>query len=660
MEKQISFLGLLFLMMVRENSMAKKSQQKGKEKKPLKALFRDAIRENAERYYDKDFDKLNNIEMSRCMTRTYVETINRQKYPEIMPMDEEDYQRCDTDAAGDLNIDFICRDNNTVVIIQSKYHHKGSKDRTEDRTEFVDFCEVLKRLYDGDYKGNEKVSDMAREIDWDNDRFCLEFNTLAKASDNIRKREEKGHYEFEDLPSGLQDRTDIIFNDEEDLNIEYRSYSDWTSGITAPVKVVPVKIDDNQSPWLICKSSNGKREAYVGVVNGKQLRELYKPKTVQNKLFASNIRNPMGVSTTINKEIRKTAIESSEEFFFYNNGLSAIADSIDMEPNGDLKCKRLSVINGAQTVKSLVKSSRIPNENTLLGNAQVLIRIIKISVSEKEKETRFTRNVIRFNNTQNKIVASDFCSNEPIQLDLEKKFLKLKGVKGKSFCYLRKRTDVRGKKDLIKITKESFARNIHSFLYGSPEMYGGLNKLFDSTSSDGRYVHVFGDGTTVHDSFEEKDFLKLAGIYFFSDTALGELKKEKEKRIEDENKIIKANPKKIPVVKNALYSNTLFVSTLGVLLRTKYRQLDLDLDDDLIKIGKPKWVEENGNIVTNLKLYTSAVATILTQVYSASSQRPDFTARNWFKKQTTLTDVKDLTDNLAFDFAQLKGITTKD
>ena len=79
--------------------MAKKSQQKGKEKKPLKALFRDAVRENAEKYYDKDFDKLNNIEMSRCMTRTYVETINRQKYPEIMPMDEEDYQRCDTDAA---------------------------------------------------------------------------------------------------------------------------------------------------------------------------------------------------------------------------------------------------------------------------------------------------------------------------------------------------------------------------------------------------------------------------------------------------------------------------------------------------------------------------------------------------------------------------------
>ena len=73
-----------------------------------------------------------------------------------MPIDGEDYQRCYTDAAGDLNIDFICRDNNTVVIIQSKYHHKGSKDRTEDRTEFVDFCEVLKRLYDGDYKGNEK------------------------------------------------------------------------------------------------------------------------------------------------------------------------------------------------------------------------------------------------------------------------------------------------------------------------------------------------------------------------------------------------------------------------------------------------------------------------------------------------------------------------
>ncbi len=637
--------------------MAKKSQKQQKEKKSLKPLFRDAVRKNSEKYFGKEFDKLNNQKMSRCMTRTYVETISMHKYPEIMPMDDEDYEKSDSDGAGDLNIDFICRGNNTVVIIQSKYQTKGSKDKTEDRKEFVDFCEVLKRLYDGDYKGNEKVSDMAREIDWENDRFFLEFNTLAKASDNIRTREEKGHYEFNDLPSGFEERVEIIFNDEEDLNIEYRSYMDWTLGITHPVEIIPVRIDENSCPWLISKSSSGKRKAYIGVIDGKQLRELYKPKTVQNKLFAENIRNPMGISTGINKEIRRTAINNSGEFFFFNNGVSAIASSIEMDDTtGTLKCERLSVINDAQTILSIVKPSRIPDENTLLGDAQVLIRITKVSPSQKDREMVFTRNVIRYNNTQNKIVASDFCSNEPIQLDLEKKFFDLKKVDGKSFCYLRKRTDTKGKRDLIKITKESFAKNVHSFLYGSPEMFGGLNKLFDSTSDDGRYVYVFGDKKNVFDSFEESEFLKLAGIYFFSDAALDVLKKEKEKRVEDENIRIEQDPETKPIVNNALYSNTLFVFALGALLRARYRMLKLVLDDDLVKLGRPKWMEKDGDVRDNLKLYTESATTILIQAYSTASQRSGFAHRSWFRKQTTLSEVRDTTDNLAFSFGQLTDI----
>jgi hypothetical protein len=291
--------------------MAKKTQTQKNETKALKPLFRDAVRENSEKYFGKDFDNLNNQEMSRCMTHTYVDTINMHKYPAIMPMDEEEYERCDSDGAGDLNIDFICRNNNTVVIIQSKYQHKKSKEKTEDRAEFVDFCDVLKRLYDGDYKGNEKIAEISRDIDWDNDRFILEFNTLAKASDNIRTREEKGHYEINDLPNGFEERVEIIFSDEEDLNVEYRAYLDWTLGINHPVDIVPVIIAENSSPWLVSKSGDGKREAYIGVINGRQLRELYKPRTVQNKLFAENIRNPMGVSSGINKEIRKTAIKKS-------------------------------------------------------------------------------------------------------------------------------------------------------------------------------------------------------------------------------------------------------------------------------------------------------------------------------------------------------------
>jgi hypothetical protein len=639
-----------------------KKIKKQKDKKPLKPLFRQEIRDNSEKFFGKPFDDLNHTEMSRCMTRTYVEAINKMKYPEIMPLDSEDYERCDTDGSGDLNIDFICRENNTVVIIQSKYHHKGSKDKPEDRKDFVDFCEVLIRLHDGSYQGNEKVNDIACEIDWDNDNFFLYFNTLSKASDNIRTREKKQHYALKNLPSGFEERVEITFNDEEDLNLEYRSYLDWTLGVKTPVRITPIKHDENDKPWLICKSSNGRREAYVGTINGKQLRELWKPKEIRNRLFAENIRNPMGVSTRINKDIRKTAIDNSEEFFFFNNGISAIAESIEVEElSGDLICKKLSVINGAQTVMSLVKPTKKNEEMDKLGEAQVLIRVTKTSSAQKEKEMKFTRDVIRFNNTQNKIVASDFCSNESIQLDLERRFDKVKKVNGKSFCYLRKRTDVRGKRDLIKITKESFAKNIHSFLYGPPDMFGGINKLFDSTSVDGRYVYVFGDTKTIYESFDEEDFLKFAGIYFFSSESLLELKKQKEIRVKDEADRIETarknnEPEIKPIIENALYSPTLFLYTLGNLLRARYRILKLELDADLVKIGNPKWIEKNSNVYENLKIYVGYAVTILINTYRNASSKPGFAHRNWFRKGTTKEEVMAHTNDNAFDYKDCKGI----
>jgi hypothetical protein len=50
---------------------------------------------------------------------------------------------------------------------------------------------------------------------------------------------------------------------------------------------------------------------------------------------------------------------------------------------------------------------------------------------------------------------------------------------------------------------------------------------------------------------------------------------------------------------------------------------------------------------------------ILIQVYSAASQRSGFAHRNWFRKQTTLDEVRQQTDNLAYSFAQLGSVVGK-
>ncbi len=138
------------------------------------------------------------------------------------------------------------------------------------------------------------------------------------------------------------------------------------------------------------------------------------------------------------------------------------------------------------------------------------------------------------------------------------------------------------------------------------------------------------------------------------------MKEEKEKRVQDEIERIKTDPRIKPIVKNALYSTTLFLFTLGTLLRTRYRLLGLELDTDLIEIGKPKWMEKDGNVSRNLKLYTRSAATILTMAYRDASEKPGFAHRNWFRKQTTLEEVKNRTDTMAFDYTDLQGILKHD
>jgi hypothetical protein len=64
---------------------------------------------------------------------------------------------------------------------------------------------------------------------------------------------------------------------------------------------------------------------------------------------ASYIRNYIG-DTATNKAIRKTAVENPQEFFFFNNGISALAENVEPHETDKriLRCKNLSIVNGAQ------------------------------------------------------------------------------------------------------------------------------------------------------------------------------------------------------------------------------------------------------------------------------------------------------------------------
>ncbi len=223
-----------------------------------------------------------------------------------------------------------------------------------------------------------------------------------------------------------------------------------------------------------------------------------------------------------NKQILQTARTQPQNFFLYNNGISAICESFDVdEKNGRIQAQRFSVINGAQTVRSLSK---------LEGGIQpkVLLRITEIPSHRERRD--LLRDIVRFNNTQNEIKSSDFRSNDAIQASFKEQFGKM--IKDGHNCeYYSKRTDIRQKKKTtFKVDMTTFAKGVFCYFNNPYELTAwGSGILFD-TEKD-YYSQIFGP---VDSDVKKDEFLVKAGAYFVWEV-LGEWVKNQKERIKSDS-----------------------------------------------------------------------------------------------------------------------------
>lgn len=148
----------------------------------------------------------------------------------------------------------------------------------------------------------------------------------------------------------------------------------------------------------------------------------------RNILFGQNLREGLGKSKTYDGMV-KTIREEPEKFWFYNNGITILAEDYDTETVGDEKkierivLEKFSIINGAQTTSALgkfLKEARMDNNDEdieQLKKVFVLVRILKVNDSE------FRSRIAIYNNTQNPITTRDMASNREEQLQLHNSLL---------------------------------------------------------------------------------------------------------------------------------------------------------------------------------------------------------------------------------------------
>ncbi|MYM34055.1 abortive phage resistance protein [Duganella sp. FT94W] len=161
----------------------------------------------------------------------------------------------------------------------------------------------------------------------------------------------------------------------------------------------------------------GHRDTHIGVALLSDLVALHKK---HNKaLYERNIRYFLGSrESDVNKSIQETLRTAPDEFFYLNNGVTALADLVEApqgtKANKLLRLRGLSVINGAQTISS---AAEFVAQNPLcdISKAKVLVTVIKA-----DSEGAFGRSVTRARNHQNPVSTGNFASLDPRQEELRR------------------------------------------------------------------------------------------------------------------------------------------------------------------------------------------------------------------------------------------------
>lgn len=322
------------------------------------------------------------------------------------------------DGNDDNGIDAIYVDeiNHIVYLIQSKFHKDGSK--TIDWGEvkrFIDGCLDLVncRFEKFNKKTNEFKNILGNELEGNVATFILVIAHTGGASlAKVVKNE---------LEEFVRDQNE----DNEYMDYKILSKKDFINSlIMNPEQNVDLII--NLKDWGLVKSPY---KAYYGRIDAEAIASWH---SNLDLLFSRNLRKFKGL-TEVNDAIVSTLVDKPDAFWYFNNGITMLCKQLSKARKGGsgrkmgrFICKGVSIVNGAQTVGSIIKA--YAKDRKQLEKAQLLIRLISLENCPKS----FSGEVTRATNTQNKIELRDFVALDPEQLRLKKEFL----LAGKEYVYM--------------------------------------------------------------------------------------------------------------------------------------------------------------------------------------------------------------------------------
>ena len=325
------------------------------------------------------------------------------------------------DGANDGGIDFICK----------VEENDGTDDNTNGTTWYI-----VQSKYNSAYNGYPTLRDEIHKI----------FRSLDNP-DNLSKNVKDEILRIKNFidEASEQDTIELLFTvcgDERKLitlendlkSLEYDVINKFRNGITDKDRniffkgqitlksVTPRYIYENQIEedkieediyGSFLRIDNNTVIGAISLLNFYEFMKRYESKTKNiNVLFEKNIRLYLGKKGKINTSISETIAKQPENFVFYNNGVTIVAEKLILTTNS-IRFTQPYIVNGCQTSRTIYDSLKVELGHGASGNqtkqkkekynnAHVLVKIA--ITSDKSLLEKITTNT----NNQNTVKATDF------------------------------------------------------------------------------------------------------------------------------------------------------------------------------------------------------------------------------------------------------------
>ena len=420
-----------------------------------------------------------------------------------------------TDGKGDSSCDIILDIEDVVhgkmyYVAQSKWNNKRNCIKKIDSQEFKATLDNFQLVFEGEKgeTGNERFNEKYKELQQHvSQNGLVRFVYLALCESNPEIADNIAAFE-------KNHSTKIKILDINRLKLDYidRHYKQIAPDSPLEIKHSPIK----KKMQLPIEQLNIKQNflrverpflMYVLLLRPKTIFDLFNK--YKFRLFFKNVRNPL-MDSKVNENIEATLEKEMPFFTYFNNGITAITNSVDQHINPTAELINVfgfQVINGTQTVYSIYKNYRDNPGRRDLIDKEVLVTLRLIVINSDELSLKITR----FTNSQNPLEERDFWANDAIQIQLQNESFETK------YWYEKRREEFRVVPDDVTVVSSRDLAFSHLALN-----LARPRAAWEAIASGGDYLFVSSEDDRKNGLYQQTfinaQFKDMLAAYLFGET----------------------------------------------------------------------------------------------------------------------------------------------